>query len=63
MNQLADLGKENMNALSNLANEIIDKKWPAKDNDSDLFNFVFECFNFLRVFFLIGIKLCDFKLI
>lgn len=55
MNELADLGKRNLYDLSLLANEIIDKKWPVKENETDLFNFVFECFNFLRVFLLIGI--------
>lgn len=54
MNELLYFSKNNFSQLSYLADEIIDKKWPANENEHDLFNFIFECFNFLRVFFLIG---------
>lgn len=54
MNDLINLSKHNRDELSHLADEIIDKKWPAKENEQDLFNFIFECYNFLCVFFLMG---------
>ena len=60
MNDLLYFSKNNFSQLSYLADEIIAKKWPAKENEQDLFNFIFECFNFLRVFFLIGKNNFDF---
>jgi hypothetical protein len=54
MNDLTRLPKHEKKLLSDLAVHIIEHKWPVKDNDQDIFNFIFECNSFLKGFFLIG---------
>ena len=57
MNDLAQLSISDRSKLSELASDLINAKWPAKDNDYDIFNFIFECNGFLKGFFLIGFYL------
>ncbi|CAF0824304.1 unnamed protein product, partial [Brachionus calyciflorus] len=42
----------NNELVSDLVNEILKTKWPAKENEFAIFNFIFECNNFLKVFVL-----------
>ncbi len=53
MNQLAEFSSNN-NIINELAREILNKKWPKDENDQSIFNFIFECDDFLKVFFFIG---------
>jgi len=49
--------------LLNLVNEVLNKKWPKNENETELFKFIFECNHFLKAFFFIGelIKLVEFN--
>ena len=49
--------------LLNLVNEVLNKKWPKNENETELFKFIFECNHFLKAFFFIGelIKLFKFN--
>jgi hypothetical protein len=40
--------------LSRLADEVIARKWPKKENEIEIFNFIFECNHFLAAFFYLG---------
>lgn len=42
--------------LSRLADEVIARKWPKKENENEIeiFNFIFECNHFLAAFFYLG---------
>ena len=53
MNEFVSLPRDKQ-LLKNLANDIINQKWPRHDDELGIFKFIFECNTFLRVFLLIG---------
>lgn len=50
INKLMNLNCNEMNLLSN---EILNKKWPAEENDRSIFNFIFEFNHFLKLYFFV----------
>ena len=55
MNALTQLQTTEKFQLSLLADEVIKKKWPKKENEIEIFNFIFDCNHFLAAFFYLGI--------
>ena len=45
--------------FNDLANEILINKWPKNENDRSIFKFIFDCHDFLKVFFFVGNSLTN----
>ena len=54
INNLTKLANNEVGLVRELTNQVLNQKWPKRDDEIAIFRFLFECNNFMRVFVLIG---------
>jgi hypothetical protein len=54
INDLTLLKSSDKKMLGNLVDEVLSRKWPKNQNETGIFNFIFECNHFLARFFYLG---------